>query len=41
MGLDDRELFVFLCVLHGGRRARIVGRKCTSYVVRKTERNIN
>jgi len=41
MGLDNRELFVFLCALHGGRRARNVGGKITSYIVRKPDSNIN
>jgi len=41
MGLDDREFFVFLCAVCSGRGARNVGRKFTSYTVRKTERNIS
>jgi len=41
MGLDGRELFVFLCAVHSGRCARNVGRRSTSYIVRKTERNIS
>jgi len=34
MGLDGRELFVFLCAVCSGRGARNVGRKSTSYIVR-------
>jgi len=41
MGLDEREFCVFLCAMCSGRDAYKVGRKFTSYIVRKTERNIN
>jgi len=41
MGLDGREFFVYVCAVSSGRGARNVGRKFTSYIVRKTERNLS
>jgi len=39
MGLDGRELFKFLCTVCSGLAAHNV--RLTSYIVRKTEHNIN